>query len=41
MNFLDCSSAQDFLKKSGLTLEEALEVADRELDELRKQGGIL
>ena len=35
MDFLDCKSAQEFLDLTGLSLEDALKVADAELNKLR------
>jgi len=35
MKFLDCKSAHEFLELTGLSAEEALKIADRELNELK------
>jgi len=36
MKFLDCKSAHEFLELTGLSAEEALKIADRELNELKE-----
>lgn len=39
MNFLEFKNAQDFLDKTGLTIEQALRVVETELGKLREETG--